>query len=604
MKKKFLTILLVFVMLTLNYGQTKPSGSGTDVDPYLVATVDNILWIQANDTEWDKHYKQTADITLSSISPWVTIGNNTTAFTGTYDGDGYKLDSLIINTTNGNMGFFGIIDGATITKVSLTNASITAGGHSGALLASSSGATITKSFSTGTVECNGAYIGGLIGELTSSAVNTVDSCYSECTVTNNADNSQTYCNTGGLIGFSDNNNQITNCHATGNVSMTNAPTATSVGGMIGAAYTSTISKCYSTGDVVGGASGNWSPAGGFIGYNSYGTISQSYSTGDVQGYQRVGGFVGYNKNSSAQISDCYSFGNVTRRSGGSATNLGGFVGYNRYDAIVEDCYSIGSVTSDGSTNKGFVGQQEGVITACFFDSDTSNQSTDVEAAAKTTAEMQTQTTFTDSSWDFTNTWQIIGSNYPDLQTNTNSNITPVELTSFTAKKKSGVVLLTWSTATEVNNYGFEIQKLTDKWNTIGFVEGAGNSNSPKQYSYLDADLNGTASYRLKQIDFDGSFEYSKVITVANGLAKTKLYQNHPNPFNPSTQISFTLATPSNVNLSVYNILGEKVAELINDKITAGNHVVNFNASDLTSGIYIYKIETPGYTKSFKMMLLK
>ncbi len=183
---------------------------------------------------------------------------------------------------------------------------------------------------------------------------------------------------------------------------------------------------------------------------------------------------------------------------------------------------------------------------------------------------------------------------------------PVELTKFVANINSDNIVLEWSTATEVNNYGFEIERaIADNFETIGFVEGAGNSNSPKNYSFVDVAVSGEVSYRLKQIDTDGSFEYSNVVTVkANGLAKTELFQNHPNPFNPTTQISFTISELQNVKLVVYNALGQQVAELINGEINAGTHTANFDGSNLTSGFYVYRLETPKYSKTMKMMLIK
>jgi len=177
---------------------------------------------------------------------------------------------------------------------------------------------------------------------------------------------------------------------------------------------------------------------------------------------------------------------------------------------------------------------------------------------------------------------------------------PVELTTFTATATIQNVQLNWTTATEVNNYGFEIErKVSSKqltignWENIGFVEGHGNSNSPKEYSFVDESVfPGLYQYRLKQIDTDGSFEYSEIIEVQFGVVPTEyvLAQNYPNPFNPSTTIKFSLPVTSNVNLSVFNILGEEVQMLVNETKEAGVHIINFNASQLNSGIYFYKIQ--------------
>ncbi len=181
---------------------------------------------------------------------------------------------------------------------------------------------------------------------------------------------------------------------------------------------------------------------------------------------------------------------------------------------------------------------------------------------------------------------------------------PVELTSFTAKATEAAVVLNWTTATEVNNYGFDVESKrasTDTWETIAFVNGHGNSNSPKEYSYIVANAT-SGSYRLKQIDTDGGFEYSDVVTVGNAV--NKLSQNYPNPFNPTTQISFSVAQASNVNISVYNALGQKVTELVNKNMNAGNHTVNFNGSNLASGFYFYRLDVGDYSKTMKMMLIK
>ncbi len=180
---------------------------------------------------------------------------------------------------------------------------------------------------------------------------------------------------------------------------------------------------------------------------------------------------------------------------------------------------------------------------------------------------------------------------------------PVELTTFTASAVDGSVVLNWETATEVNNYGFDVEASNDKenWDVVGFVEGHGNSNSPNSYSFVATD--NSQYYRLKQVDIDGGFEYSDVVEVASNLSY-KLAQNHPNPFNPTTQISFSLPEASKVQVTVYNALGQEVAELANREFAAGNHSVNFNAAGLSSGLYFYKLSSANFTETKKMMLVK
>jgi len=186
-------------------------------------------------------------------------------------------------------------------------------------------------------------------------------------------------------------------------------------------------------------------------------------------------------------------------------------------------------------------------------------------------------------------------------------IVPVELTSFTAIAKESEVLLNWTTATELNNSGFYIEKNSGGgFETAGFVPGFGTTTESRTYNFTDSDITaGIFTYRLKQVDLDGTYEYSDEIEVeVFAPSEFRLDQNYPNPFNPSTQITFQLTKKSNVVLKVYNLLGIEVAVLVNEQKEAGIHKINFDASDLPSGVYLYKIETAGLVKTKKMMLLK
>jgi hypothetical protein len=144
------------------------------------------------------------------------------------------------------------------------------------------------------------------------------------------------------------------------------------------------------------------------------------------------------------------------------------------------------------------------------------------------------------------------------------------------------------------------------WEKIGFVNGNGNSNSQKNYSFVDDKVSaGKYSYRLKQIDNDGQFEYSKTINIDfNGVKKFELSQNYPNPFNPITTIRFNLPEAGNVKLTLFNILGQEIITLVNEFKESGVHTINFNASELNSGMYIYKIESGNFVQTRKMTLVK
>jgi hypothetical protein len=196
-----------------------------------------------------------------------------------------------------------------------------------------------------------------------------------------------------------------------------------------------------------------------------------------------------------------------------------------------------------------------------------------------------------------------------LITNT---LLPVELVSFTANANSMNADLRWSTASEVNNFGFAVErKAMGTWNKVGFVDGAGTTNAPKEYSFSDNNLaSGKYSYRLKQMDRDGKFEYSPSVevTIVGTAQAFVLIQNYPNPFNPSTQIQYNLAKPSQVSLKVYNMLGNEVATLVNSRQESGSYTVPFNAgtgeSALSSGVYVYRLEAGSFVATKKLILMK
>ncbi len=197
-------------------------------------------------------------------------------------------------------------------------------------------------------------------------------------------------------------------------------------------------------------------------------------------------------------------------------------------------------------------------------------------------------------------------NYFDLITFVPT-VVPVELTSFAALAVGNKVELKWSTATEVNNSGFEIQRSSNNLNfaKIGFVKGNGTTTKANEYSFVDENTNGHLYYRLKQVDLDGSYKYSQIVEVnISNPVSFALNQNYPNPFNPSTTISYSVPEKSFVTLKVYDVLGNEVASLVNSQTEAGEHSVNFNASNLSSGVYYYQITAGNNVATKKLMLLK
>jgi photosystem II stability/assembly factor-like uncharacterized protein len=185
---------------------------------------------------------------------------------------------------------------------------------------------------------------------------------------------------------------------------------------------------------------------------------------------------------------------------------------------------------------------------------------------------------------------------------------PVELVSFTSSLSGNDVLLKWNTSTELNNQGFEIERasILGQWEKIGFVAGSGTTSEPRSYSFADNDLNtGKYYYRLRQIDYDGTYEYSDAIEVDVTVPfDFALEQNYPNPFNPTTKIKYSVPNDGLVNIAVYNVLGEKVADLVNTFQKTGNHEINFDATELASGLYLYRMDAGQFVSVKKMLLLK
>ena len=351
-----------------------------------------------------------------------------------------------------------------------------------------------------------------------------------------------------------------------------------------------------------------SQVGGLAGYAENVTISNCYTTGSLSSTNNTGGIVGYDP--SCTISNCYSTCSV------SGTNdVGGFVGYN--NGTISNCYSTGLI-GGGSTNPGgFAGINWEIISNCFWDTQTSGTSIGIYSGSsttgvtgKTTSEMKTNTTFLNAGWDY-NIWFMdsgVNNGYPYLSwQNPGGTPLPVELSTFSASVSSGTVTLKWQTATEVNNLGFDIERssLNNTFNKIGFVPCSGNSNSPKNYSFTDEPSGGISFYyRLKQIDTDGKYEYSNIIEVDITPNNYWLSQNYPNPFNPSTKIKYAVPQTSAVILKVFDILGNEIETLVNEEKTVGDYEVEFDASNIPSGVYVYQLRTADFIQTKKMILVK
>ncbi len=555
---KFFQILLLgvctFSVLSAQTATTPSAGDGSAGNPYQIASMENLYWITADASRWAYHYIQTADIDAAVTSGWESgngwtpIGNIAgTPFSGSYDGQGHTISNLSISRSGTDgQGLFGYIrndsEPPIIQNVRVLNVNITGRDQVGGLAAyCDNNIIISNCFSTGTIGGN-SFIGGLVGN---NFYSTVKNSSSTCSVSG-ADV------VGGLVAYN---------HGT----------------------SSMVSGCYSAGSVTG----TGSSIGGLVGGILWGNVSDCYSTATVSGMNEAGGLIG--KIDHGIVNTCYSMGSVS-----GSSSVGGLVGNNEADF--------------------------GTVANCFWNTQTSGRASSSAGTGKTTAEMTTgalvlnyeTNIYLKGSWDFKDEptngeneiWNIGNSRnngypYLDWQYPGDDGTLPVELTSFTVNSTGSTVVLNWRTATEIHNYGFEIERRSVKseepivmsWQKIGFMKGNGTSNAPKEYSYTDASVaSGTYAYRLKQIDVDGAFKYSGTVEVSlMKLAEYALGQNYPNPFNPTTSIQYELPARSIVRLVIYTVLGQVVQELVNTEQQAGMQSVVWNAH-VSSGIYFYRLE--------------
>jgi hypothetical protein len=348
-------------------------GSGMENDPYQVSTAEQLNLIGLFPCEWDKYYILVADINLADYSGTrFNIIGSVTGFTGVFDGNDHKIWNFKWNS-NGidGVGLFGYVgSGGQIKNLGLENVDVNAvnGDYVGGLVGENYG-SISNCYSTGSVGGAEDYVGGLVGDNGGA----ISNCYSTGSVSGTS-------YVGGLVG--ENGGDVTHCYSTGAVSG-----VYEVGGLVGYNW-GNVTGCYSTGAVNGG-----SDVGGLVGGNYYGSVSNCYSTGSVSGTADfVGGLAGYNYY--ATVTNCYSTGNVDAND-----YVGGLAGRN-YQATIANCYSTGVVDGNDYTG-GFVGDNnEAVVIECFWDTETSGILISAGGTPKTTAEMMTKSTFTNTGWDF------------------------------------------------------------------------------------------------------------------------------------------------------------------------------------------------------------
>ena len=362
----------------------------------------------------------------------------------------------------------------------------------------------------------------------------------------------------------------------------------------------------------------------------YVSISNCYTTGSINGsYDNVGGLVGWH-GSTSSISNCYSNCTVI----GTSESVGGLIG-RIYEASVTNSYATGSVSGTITYIGGLVGRNySSTVNNCFWDTQTSGQDLSAGGTGKTTVKMKTHTTFTAAGWDFevetengTNDyWDMDYSlaknnGYPYLSWEDGEDVSlPVELSSFTATSGHGQVTLRWITESEIENLGFNIYRsihLNSQYTIINnqLIPGAGNSSSRHEYEYVDKDLSNWVKYwyKLEDVDYSGNTKFHGPVSATPMKRAVprefRLYPNYPNPFNPLTTISYDLPEDGFVELTIYNMRGEKVATLMQGKQEAGSYQMNWDGTSqsgdmVASGIYFLRIVSENFYKTNKMIFIR
>ncbi len=650
--KYLMSIFMVSSILTAD--GTQPPGSGTSGDPYLMSTMEHLIWISTNPSSWGSDFRQTNNIDVIEIDDFDSgagfrpIGDGYgNSFTGTYDGGGFAVDYLYIDRRSTlGVGMFGYINQATIQNLGITNPTIVGNGYVGVLIGKSENSEIINCYSSGAVAASvegvGNYIGGLIGNNISSKV---ASSYSTIMV-KGGDSI-----IGGLIGGNYSGSEVINCYSTGFVSNTDQYGA-NLGGFVGENNNSTIKCCYSTGSVTG----SHAACGGFAGTNA----------------------------TNATISNCYSRGDVTQSYSSYQLTFGVFCGDNYWNAaIIENCYSTGSVWYTNladPTNKGFAGHDGGNSTTFknnFWDSEASNQLTAIGATGLTEGSAQDYNTYLTAGWDFigetvngTNDyWNIdyTGLGIGKTSTNTEAMIINDGYPFFSWQSSAIPEIKIFVNGDEFyNGQGFDFGSFLIPGSTYDvevIVENTGTADlhlfpipeivTPytSYFSFVTQPTSpvppsGSTTFTVRLTipsTIPGGFGkvmatiFSTSIDITNDdrdespfrillgagavipLSNENEIQSlpeefsvlpaYPNPFNPSTTITYGLDTDSYVTIDIYDITGQLITTLMNTEQIQGWHKIQWNGTNQQSekvpaGIYLSKIIAGNEVKTAKLMLLK
>ncbi|MFC1565604.1 GLUG motif-containing protein [Candidatus Neomarinimicrobiota bacterium] len=547
-------------------------------DPRQVSTLEHLLWISENSSSWSNDFEQTVDIDASSTSTWncgegfSPIGNITTNFTGSYDGQYHTIDGLFIDRPETDyIGLFGYILDGTIKNLGVTNVNIT-----------------------------GDYrVGGLVGGNFASVIN----CYSTGSVTGGDE-------VGGLVGVTY-NNVVSNSYSTANVQGNDR-----VGGLVGANFnTTTVSNCYSRGDVTrpSGTSPNF---GAFCGYNNQSTIEYCYSTGSVDYIGDTNptdkGFVGFDNDGSP--------GTFTNNFWDSQASNQDYDNSD-HDATIPLVTATAKTTTPMKDVATFTLLSIGDLSAPVWDFETDPND---DAANEDYWDMDNS-----GGGKVRSLGKIaaINNGYPFLSwENGEDTSLPVELSSFTVEATNQGVLCSWTTESETENLGFILERKTEgtAWKEIASYKtddgllGQGSISSATDYEYLDVlvEPNTTYEYRLSDVDYNEIMTYhaTREVTFNQAPLSSKVERftvlpAYPNPFNPSTTIKYGLDDDSKVTIAIYDIAGNLISTLVNTEQTQGWHSVIWNGTNQQgelspAGIYLSRITSGNEVKTAKLMLLK
>ncbi len=633
MRVLIITFIIILIMTnTLFADGIQPEGSGTQVDPYQFATLDNLLWLSTYNDSDSMYCIQIADINAAETRTWndglgfLPIGCYiTNTFTGHYDGQDHIIDSLYINRPEQYwIGLFGQIQDGSVRNVYLINCECTGSGTVGGVAGSVWSSVVDNCHFSGSVT-GYSDTGGLLGEV---HYTTVTGCSFEGFVTGLEMEGEDTVRTGGLIA-STQHTSVSDCHANCEVRG-----EIMVGGLIAQVISSsTFTDCSVTGSVtgveyVGGACGfcyhDWSNihvnadvqgetwVGGFAGLAFGVEFENCAAQGDVTGEIRVGGLVGYLCNWS-EIRRCSYSGEIKSvdYTGGivgeclessimdtsadveiySEQNLtGGIVGYGTYSTMILGCFTRGSILSDGNSVGGIIGWSYRYCSVenCYnFASVTGNERVG-GIAGRNLHESYVKNCY--SIGEVAGNDEVgglIGVCADDLVENSFWNTE----TSGQSESDGGTGL----TTSEMQSSAV----YTDAgWDFVGETE-----NGEEDIWQWDGVNNDAYPYLAWEGYADTSDD--EVIPEIASLALS----NHPNPFNPTTTISFSIPTDDKVVLKVYNIKGQLVKTLVNDHLEAGTHKAVWNGDNqsgknVSSGIYLYRLESCGKSKAQKMLLLK